>query len=135
MIHTDDSCIHTASAPQISGASDDLLHQLQKKSGAGAVPNSLLVLNIFRCFLSSMAHGSASPKKTIISRDGNSGMGIQYSPGIRPNGYRYGDDFLLMGGTRTRPEPRWVQDGYFFPPAGNPTGTRYFTTAIILDCE
>jgi hypothetical protein len=23
----------------------------------------------------------------------------------------------------------------FFPPVGNPTGTRYFTTAIILVCE
>jgi hypothetical protein len=23
----------------------------------------------------------------------------------------------------------------FFPPVGNPTGTRYFTTAIILGCE
>jgi hypothetical protein len=27
------------------------------------------------------------------------------------------------------------QDGYFFPPVGNPTGIRYFTTAIILGCE
>jgi hypothetical protein len=31
------------------------------------------------------------------------------------------------------------RDGYgtgiFFPLAGNPMGTRYFTTAIILDCE
>jgi hypothetical protein len=25
--------------------------------------------------------------------------------------------------------------GYFFPPTGNPTGTRYFTTDIILGCE
>jgi hypothetical protein len=25
--------------------------------------------------------------------------------------------------------------GYFFLPVGNPTGTRYFTTAIILGCE
>jgi hypothetical protein len=40
MIHTDDSCIPTDSAPQISGASDDLLHQLKKKSEAEAVPNS-----------------------------------------------------------------------------------------------
>jgi hypothetical protein len=31
MIHTDDSYIPTASALQISGANDDLLHQLQKK--------------------------------------------------------------------------------------------------------
>jgi hypothetical protein len=33
------------------------------------------------------------------------------------------------------PEPRQVRDMYFFPPAGSPTGTRYFTTAIILGCE
>jgi hypothetical protein len=31
MIHTDDSYIPTALALQISGANDDLLHQLQKK--------------------------------------------------------------------------------------------------------
>jgi hypothetical protein len=31
--------------------------------------------------------------------------------------------------------PDLNQDGYFFPPADNPTGTRYFTTAIILDYE
>jgi hypothetical protein len=33
------------------------------------------------------------------------------------------------------PEPRRVRDGYFFPPAGKPTGIRYFTTAIIVGCE
>jgi hypothetical protein len=38
MIHTDDSCIPTA--PQISETSDDLFHQLKKKSGAKAVANS-----------------------------------------------------------------------------------------------
>jgi hypothetical protein len=27
------------------------------------------------------------------------------------------------------------RDGYFFSPTGNPTGTRYFTTAIIVGCE
>jgi hypothetical protein len=43
MIHTNDSFIPTGPAPQISGASDDLLHQLKKKSGAGAVPNSPLI--------------------------------------------------------------------------------------------
>jgi hypothetical protein len=62
-------------------------------------------------------------------RDGNSGTGT------RPNGYGYGDDFLPVGGIRTRPESRRVRDGYFFPPAGNPMSTRYFTTAIILGCE
>jgi hypothetical protein len=55
--------------------------------------------------------------------------------GTRPDGYGYGDDFLPAGDTRTRPESRRVRDGYFFPPAGNSTGTRYFTTAIILGCE
>jgi hypothetical protein len=40
MIHTDDSCIPIALAPQIFGANDDMLHQLQKKSRAGAVSNS-----------------------------------------------------------------------------------------------
>jgi hypothetical protein len=33
------------------------------------------------------------------------------------------------------PESRRVCDEYFFPPADNPTGTWYFTTAIILGCE
>jgi hypothetical protein len=65
----------------------------------------------------------------VIFRDGNSGTGI------RPDVYGYEDDFLSAGDTRIRPESRWVRDGYFFPPADNTTGTRYFTTAIILDCE
>jgi hypothetical protein len=55
--------------------------------------------------------------------------------GIRPDGYEYGDYFLPVGDTRTQPELRWICGGYFFSPAGNPTGTRYFTTAIILGCE
>jgi hypothetical protein len=63
------------------------------------------------------------------NRDGNSGTGT------RPDGAGYGDDFLPAGGTRTRPEPRRVRDGYFFSPAGNPTGTRCFITAMILGCE
>jgi hypothetical protein len=62
-------------------------------------------------------------------RDGNLGTGT------RPDGYEDGDDFLPVGGTRTRPESRRVRDEYFFPPTGNPTGTRYFTTAIILGYE
>jgi hypothetical protein len=57
---------------------------------------------------------------THINRDDNSGMGI------RPDGY--GDDFLPVGGTRTRPKSRRV----FF---SHPTGTRYLTTAIIIGCE
>jgi hypothetical protein len=63
------------------------------------------------------------------SRDDN------LSTGIRSDGYGYEDDFLLVGDTRTRPESRRVRVGYFFPPTGNPTSTRYFTTAIILGCE
>jgi hypothetical protein len=65
----------------------------------------------------------------------NSGMGTRYLSGTRPDGYGYGDDFLSVGDTRTRPELGWVCDGYFFPSVGNPTGTQYFTTAIILGCE
>jgi hypothetical protein len=53
--------------------------------------------------------------------------------GIRSD--RYGDDFLPVGDIRTRSESRRVCDGYFFPPVGNLTDTRYFTAAIILDCE
>jgi hypothetical protein len=36
---------------------------------------------------------------------------------------------------RVTPVPDPNRDGYFFPPADNPTGTRYFTTAIILGYE
>jgi hypothetical protein len=36
---------------------------------------------------------------------------------------------------RVAPVPDPNRDGYFFLPAGNPTGIRYFTTAIILGCE
>jgi hypothetical protein len=42
MIYTDDSYIPTAPALQISGANDDLFHQLKKNSRVGAVPNSPL---------------------------------------------------------------------------------------------
>jgi hypothetical protein len=37
-------------------------------------------------------------------------------PGTRPDGYGYGDDFLTVGETRTRPELRRVWDGYFSYP-------------------
>jgi hypothetical protein len=52
-----------------------------------------------------------------------------------PTGTGMGRIFLPMSGTRTRSEVRRVRDGYFFLPAGNPMGTRYFTAAIILGCE
>jgi hypothetical protein len=61
--------------------------------------------------------------------DDNSGTGTW------PNGYGYGDDFLSASGTCTRLKSRRIRDGYFFPPVGNPTGTWYFTTVIILGCE
>jgi hypothetical protein len=71
----------------------------------------------------------------LTNRDGNSGTGTRYPSDTRHDGYGYRDNILPAGGTRTRPESRQVQDGYFSPPVGNPTGTRYFTTAIILGCE
>jgi hypothetical protein len=45
------------------------------------------------------------------------------------------DDFLFVGSTRIRPELRRICNEYFFSPVGNSMGTRYFTTAIILDYE
>jgi hypothetical protein len=36
--------------------------------------------------------------------------------GTRPDGYRYGDDFLSVGGIRTRSELRRVRDRYFSHP-------------------
>jgi hypothetical protein len=60
-----------------------------------------------------------------IARDDNSGTGTRYPLGTRPDGYGH-------------PYPTWTETGMgwvFFPPVGNPMGTRYFTTAIILGCE
>ncbi len=37
----------------------------------------------------------------LFDYDGNSVMGTQYPPGTRPDGIRYGDDFLPVSGTRT----------------------------------
>jgi hypothetical protein len=48
-------------------------------------------------------------------RDGNSGTDIEYPLGIRSDGDRYEYDFLPVGGTRTRPEPRRVREHVFFP--------------------
>jgi hypothetical protein len=75
------------------------------------------------------------PHFSLPNRDDNLGTGTRYLPGTRPDGYGYGGDFLSVDDIRTRPESRWVRNGYFFPLAGNPTGTRYFTAAIILRCE
>jgi hypothetical protein len=68
-------------------------------------------------------------------RDDNSDTGIWYPPGTRLDGAGYRDNFLPMDGICIRPESRRVYDGYFFSPVGNPTSIRYFTTAMILDCE
>jgi hypothetical protein len=48
-----------------------------------------------------------------------------------PTGTNTGTIFYLW----VAPVPDPNRDGYFFLPVGNPTGTRYFTTAIILGCE
>jgi hypothetical protein len=68
-------------------------------------------------------------------RDDNSGTDTWYPLVIWPDGYGYRDDFLPVGVTWTRPEPRRVRDGYFFPLVSNPMVTRYFTTVVILGCE
>jgi hypothetical protein len=62
------------------------------------------------------------PTHTVTLRDGNSGTGTRYPLGTRLDGYRYRyrDNFLPMGGTRTRPELRRVRDGFFFSPDGYP---------------
>jgi hypothetical protein len=49
-----------------------------------------------------------------------------------------GTDMEMIFYSRMTPVPDLNRDGYMtgiFPPAGNPTGTRYFTTAIIIGCE
>jgi hypothetical protein len=68
-------------------------------------------------------------------RDDNSGTVTRYPPATRLDGYGYRDDFLAVGAIHTRSKLRRVLDEYFLSPAGNPTGTQYFTTTIILDCE
>jgi hypothetical protein len=70
-------------------------------------------------------------KASDVDRDGNSGTDTRYLLDTQPDGAGHGNNFLPISGTRTRPEPRRVRGGYFFPPAG----TRYFTTAMILGCE
>jgi hypothetical protein len=48
-----------------------------------------------------------------------------------------GSDMGIISYPRVAPvsEPRRVWGGYFFSPVVNPTGTRYFITAMILGCE
>jgi hypothetical protein len=50
-----------------------------------------------------------------------------------------GTDMGTIFYPQVAPVPDLNRDGYgtgiFFPPVVNPTGTRYFTTAIILCCE
>jgi hypothetical protein len=66
--------------------------------------------------------GAREPTFTVLTvlRDGNSAMGTRYPPDTRPDGYGHEVNFLPVGDTRTRPEPRWVRDGYFFLPDGYP---------------
>jgi hypothetical protein len=53
-----------------------------------------------------------------MCRDGNSGMGIIFYPWVA-----------------SVSDPNREGYSYFFPPVDNLTGIRYFTTAIVLDCE
>jgi hypothetical protein len=70
-------------------------------------------------------------KHVAIHRDG-----IRvWVPDIRrvPNPTGTGTGTIFYPWVALIPDPN--RDGYFFPPAGNPTGTRYIPTAIILGCE
>jgi hypothetical protein len=60
--------------------------------------------------------GGVGRARSRRRRDGNSGTEMIFYPRV-----------ALV------PDPN--RDGYFLPPADNSTGTRYFTTAIILGCE
>jgi hypothetical protein len=63
------------------------------------------------------------------SRDGNSGMGIRYPTDM-------GTGMIFYPWVTPVPDPNRDRYGTgIFPPAGNPTGTRYFTTVIILGCK
>jgi hypothetical protein len=72
-----------------------------------------------------------------VVRDDNSGTDTRYPSGTQPDGYEYGDNFLHAGGIRIRLESfeTGTRRLFFFLLTGNPTGTRYFTTVIILCCE
>jgi hypothetical protein len=52
-----------------------------------------------------------------LIRDANSGMGITYPSGSRPDGDGYRYDFLLVDGTRIQSEPLRVWAQVFFPTA------------------
>jgi hypothetical protein len=59
-------------------------------------------------------------KKESLARS-KLGMAIQiwvFDTYRVPDRYGYGDNFLPVGGIRTRPEPRWVRNKYFFPSDG-----------------
>jgi hypothetical protein len=68
-------------------------------------------------FLPSKAGGDGNQQvSNIENRDGNSGTGIRYPPGTRPDGYGYGKKNYQ----RVAPVPDLNQDGYgtgiFFHP-------------------
>jgi hypothetical protein len=67
-------------------------------------------------------------RSCLKGRDGNSGTGNQYSVGTQPDGYGY--DFLPVGETRTRPEPRRVQ--VFSLHVDNPSGTQNYVMLLFL---
>jgi hypothetical protein len=52
-----------------------------------------------------------------------------------PTGTGTGTIFYSRVAPIPDPKSRRVRDEYFFSPTGNPTGIRYFTTAIILSYE
>jgi hypothetical protein len=67
----------------------------------------------------------------LSTRDGNLGRMAIWVRVPDPTGTSTKMIFYL----RVAPIPDPNQDGYFFPPVDNLTGTRYFTTVIILGCE
>jgi hypothetical protein len=89
--------------------------------------------NLYQGYDTSLANAARSNTNLsteVPCRDGNSGTGTRYLSGM-------GMWMIFYPWVGPVPDPN--QDGYgtgiFFPHAGNLTGTRYFTTAIILGCE
>jgi hypothetical protein len=59
----------------------------------------------------SLSHPADAHAGAVQARDDNLGTGTRYSLGIRPDGYGCENNFLSVGGTRIRPELRWI---FFF---------------------
>jgi hypothetical protein len=100
--------------------SEDRLHHASREADSSSAPIADAKIS---------ESGRSHMINTGLIRDGN------LDTDTWPDGYKYKDDFLLVGDTRTWPKSRRVCDGYFFPPADKPMGTRYFTISIILGCE